>query len=288
MDDNSEQGASSRVAIVTGANSGIGRVTARQLAELGMHVFITCRTLDKGKPVVEEIIKATGNSNVECLAMELGELDSVRACAEAFLARDLPLHLLVNNAGLGVQLGHTPSGFELAFGTNHVGPFLFTSLLLERIVKSAPARIVTVASVGHYKAKGIDFDAACKKTASSYGSNEYYVSKLANVLFSAELGRRLRGTGVTTYSLHPGIVATNVWRVFGPFAAIAKFFMMSEEDGAKTTLYCATSPEVAEQTGLYYDSCAIKEPSNLAQDESLAKKLWEKSEEWVGHRHSFK
>jgi NAD(P)-dependent dehydrogenase (short-subunit alcohol dehydrogenase family) len=253
-----------------------------------MHVFVTCRTQAKGQPVVEQIIEETGNPAVECLAMELGDFDSVRSCAEGFLARDLPLHLLVNNAGLGVQRGHTPSGFELAFGVNHLGPFLFTTLLLDRILRSAPARIVTVASVGHHSAKGIDFDAVCRMTASFYGSNEYYVSKLGNVLFSAELGRRLEGTGVTTYSLHPGVVATNVWRRFPwPLDAIAKAFMMSVEDGAKTTLYCATSPEVAKQNGLYYDSCALKEPSDLAKDQALARKLWDKSEQWVGYRHSF-
>jgi len=274
---------SDRVALVTGTNSGIGKVTARQLAALGMHVVVTCRTREKGEAVVREIIAATGNSKVECLSMELGDLQSIRSCAESFLAKDLPLHLLINNAGLGVQPGITPSGFELAFGTNHIGPFLFTNLLLERIVQSAPARIVTVASTGHYKAKEIDFEAVCRRTDSRFGSDEYYVSKLANVLFSAELARRLKGTNITTYSLHPGIVASNVWRsIPGPFAAIAKLFMMSEEDGAKTTLYCATSRAVEKETGLYYDSSAIKEPNPLAHDEALARKLWEKSEEWVG------
>jgi len=277
-----------RVALVTGANSGIGKVTARELAALGMRVFVTCRTPAVGKPVVEELVAATGNPDVECLAMELGDFDSVRRCAQDFLARELPLHLLVNNAGLGVQRGYTPSGFELAFGVNHMGPFLFTTLLLDRIVRSAPARIVNVASVGHYSAREIDFEAVRHPTRSRYGSNEYYVSKLANVLFSAELGRRLEGTGVTTYALHPGIVATNVWRSFRwPLDAIAKWFMMSVEDGAKTTLYCATSPDVESQTGLYYDSCAVKEPSALARDEALARELWERSEEWVGTRHPF-
>jgi retinol dehydrogenase-12 len=274
---------SSRVALVTGTNSGIGKVTARELAARGMHVVVTCRTKEKGEAVVREIIAATGNSKVECLSMELGDLESVRSCARSFLEKDLPLHLLINNAGLGVSPGITPSGFELAFGTNHIGPFLFTNLLLERIVESAPARIVTVASVGHYKATGIDFEAVCRKTDSRYGSNEYYVSKLANVLFSAELARRLEGTNVNTYSLHPGIVASNVWRsIPGPFAAIAKLFMMSEEDGAKTTLHCATSPAAETETGLYYNSSAVKEPNPLAHDEALAKKLWDKSEEWVG------
>ncbi len=283
MTTHNEATQSDRVALVTGANSGIGKATARQLAAEGMHVVVTCRTREKGADVVREIIAATGNSKVQCLAMELGDLESVRACAESFLAKDLPLHLLINNAGIALTPGITPSGFELAFGTNHIGPFLFTNLLLERIVQSAPARIVTVASVGHYKAKGIDFEAVCRKSDSSYSSNEYYVSKLANVLFSAELARRLEGTNVTTYALHPGVVASNVWRrIPRPFAALAKLFMTSAEDGAKTTLYCATSPTMEKETGLYYDSCAMKEPNPLAHDEALAKKLWEKSEEWTG------
>ena len=289
MTNDSEQNLSGRTAIVTGANSGIGKVTARELAARGMQVFITCRTQAKGEPVVDEIIQSTGNSQVACLAMELGDFESVRACAKEFIAQDRPLHLLVNNAGLGVQNGYTPSGFELAFGVNHLGPFLFTTLLLDRIIQSAPARIVNVASVGHYSAKEINFEAVCRETASTYGSNEYYVSKLANVLFSAELGRRLEGTGVNTYALHPGVVATNVWRRFPrPLTAIAKLFMKSEEDGAETTLYCATSAEVAGQTGLYYDSCTVKNASKLAQDETLAKKLWRRSEEWVGYRYPFK
>jgi len=284
MSNPSESELSGRVALVTGANTGIGKVTARELAARGMHVFITCRTEEKGRPVVQEIIEATGNSAVECLAMELGDFDSIRACAAAFLERELPLHLLINNAGLGVQKGMTESGFELAFGVNFLGPFLLTNLLLDRVVSSAPARIVNVASVGHYNAKSIDLEAVQQSTPSQYGSNEYYVSKLANVLFNAELGRRLQGTEVHTYSLHPGIVASDVWRglpVPAFLTNIAKRFMKSVEDGAKTTLYCATSPDVAKETGLYYDSCAVKEASELARDETLARELWKKSEAWV-------
>jgi NAD(P)-dependent dehydrogenase (short-subunit alcohol dehydrogenase family) len=275
-----------RVAIVTGANSGIGKETARGLAATGMHVFITCRTQAKGQPVVEEFREQTGNQKVECLAMELGDFDSVRRCAAEFLERDLPLHVLVNNAGIGVQRGLTESGFELAFGTNHLGPFLFTGLLQERLAKSAPARIVIVSSVGHKSAKGIDFEAACKTTKSQSGSNEYYTSKLANMLFSNELSRRLEGTGVNTYALHPGIVATEVWRRFPrPITWIAKRFMLSVEDGAKTSIYCATSPQVAGESGLYYDTCETRRMSELARDEALARDLWERSEKWVGFEY---
>jgi NAD(P)-dependent dehydrogenase (short-subunit alcohol dehydrogenase family) len=198
---------------------------------------------------------------------------------------DLPLHLLVNNAGIGVQRGLTPSGFELAFGTNHLGPFLLTALLIERMVRSSPGRVVIVSSKGHYNSKGIDFEAVRKTTKSQSGADEYYASKLANVLFSRELSRRLEGTGVRTYALHPGVVATEVWRRFPtPITWFAKLFMISIEEGAKPTVYCATSPEVAQQSGLYYDGCELKEASELARDEALARKLWETSEKWVDQK----
>jgi retinol dehydrogenase-12 len=273
---------SGRVALVTGANTGIGLVTARELASRGAHVFVACRSLERGQAAVAEIQTATGNAQVEFLALDLGDFASVRACAAAFLARDLPLHLLVNNAGLAGSAGLTKSGFELAFGTNHLGHFLLTQLLLDRLKASAPARIVTVASRAHTRVSGINFDDVCQTTKGKAALPEYGVSKLANVLFSAELGRRLAGTGVTTYALHPGVVATDVWRELPqPFRAIAKLFMISAEAGAATTIYCATSPDVASQTGLYYDKCAVKTPSKAGQDAALAAELWRRSEVWV-------
>jgi retinol dehydrogenase-12 len=276
-----------RVAIITGGNSGIGRETALQLAAKGMRVFITCRTRAKGQSVVKELREKTGNPDIECLVLELGDFDSVHSCAREFLQLDLPLHLLVNNAGIAVQRGLTASGFELAFGTNHLGPFLFTSLLIERMLKSAPGRIVFVSSMGHFDSKGIDFEAVCKTTRSQSGVKEYYDSKLANLLFSNELSRRLEGTGVRTYALHPGVVATGIWRRLPkPIGWFAKLFMMSAEEGAETSVYCASSPEVAQQSGLYYDRCEVRQASELARDEALARELWEKSEEWVGNSFS--
>jgi NAD(P)-dependent dehydrogenase (short-subunit alcohol dehydrogenase family) len=155
-------------------------------------------------------------------------------------------------------------------------------LLLERIKSSAPARIVTVASRARYRASGIDWKAvrATSKTAS--GLAGYGVSKLANVLFSAELGRRLQGAGVSTYSLHPGVVASDVWRtVPWPLRSLIKLFMISPEKGAATTLYCANSSSAGAQTGLYYDQCRFKAPSRVARDPSLAAELWKVSEDWV-------
>ncbi len=265
-----------RTFLVTGANSGIGRATAVELAGRGGKVFIAARNEEKTQPVLDEI-----GANAIFLHLDLGDLASVRQCAKEFLSRDEPLHVLINNAGVAGQRGLTQSGFELAFGTNHVGHFLLTNLLLDKLKESAPARIVNVSSVGHYSATGIDYEAVRKPTKTITGLREYGVSKLANVLHAQELARRLDGTGVTTYSLHPGAIASNVWRrVPWPFDAAMKLFMKSNEEGAQTSIYCATSPDVANDSGKYYDSCREKEPSSRATPE-LGAELWAKSEEWT-------
>ncbi len=273
---------SGRVALVTGANTGIGLVTARELAARGAQVFIACRSAERARPALEQIRAAGGQEQIEALALDLGDFDSVRQCAQSFLARGLPLHLLVNNAGLAGTGGCTKSGFELAFGVNHMGHFLLTQLLLDRLMVSAPARIVTVASRAHYRAPGIDWDAVRQPTRTRLAVAEYGVSKLANVLFSAELGRRLAGSGVTTYSLHPGVVASDVWRaVPWPLRPLIKLRMLSTEEGAATTLYCASAPEAALETGLYYDQCRARAPSTVAQDPVLAAELWQRSAQWL-------
>jgi retinol dehydrogenase-12 len=267
-------------AIVTGANTGIGRVTALELARKGARVFLACRSEEKARPVLDEITKSGGRA--EFIKLDLADLASVRAAAEGFLARDLPLALLVNNAGLAGAHGTTKDGFEITFGTNHLGPYLFTRLLLPALEREQEARIVNVASTGHYKAPGIEWEAVRKPTRSSTAFPEYCVSKLANVLFTAELARRLP-RGVRAYSLHPGAVASDVWReVPWGLRHLMKLFMLSNEDGAKTTLYCATSDEVKDHSGRYYDASKEKAPSKLAQDEGLARTLWEKSAAWTG------
>ncbi len=274
---------SGQVALVTGANTGIGRVTATQLALQGVHVFLACRSEEKTRPVLADIANQSGGrARAEFLPLDLGDLASVRQCAWTFLARGLPLHLLVNNAGLAGQKGTTESGFELTFGVCHVGHFLLTSMLLDALKASAPARIVVVASKAHRHAKGIDFDAVREPTLSPGGLREYAVAKLANVLFASELARRLQGTGVTTYSLHPGVVASDVWRaVPWPIASLIKPFMLSSQEGAATSLYCAASPECAGQSGLYYDKCRPVSPSHVARDPLLAGRLWKASEQWI-------
>jgi len=271
-----------RVVLVTGASSGIGRVTARELAKQGARVFAACRSAERAQAVLDDIRAAPDGGAVEFLPLDLGDFDSIRQCAKTFLASGLPLHVLINNAGLAGARGLTKEGFELAFGVNHLGHFLLTQLLIDRIKASAPARIVTVASKAHYRAPGIDWQAVREPTRTATGLKEYGISKLANVLFSAELGRRMNGSGITSYSLHPGVVASDVWRsVPWPLRSLLKLAMISTERGALTTLHCATSPSAGTETGLYYDECRPKFPSKVAQDTNLATELWERSEDWL-------
>ncbi len=271
-----------KVALITGANTGIGRVTARELAKRGAHVVITCRNLERAQPVFDEIRTESPQSKVDFIPLELSNFASIRTCASTFKALNLPLHILVNNAGLAGAKGLTHEGFEMTFGVNHVGTFLLTQLLLPKLQASAPARVVTVASQAHRKVKSFDWQAVRQNKRSFSGYPEYGMSKLANVLFSAELARRIQGTGVNTYALHPGVVATDVWRaVPWPFRNWIKRNMITPEQGAETSIYCATSPDVAHETGLYYDRCKPKEVSKLAQDQALAHELWERTEAWV-------
>ena len=269
-----------RVALITGANTGIGRVTARELARRGDRVFLACRSFDRTRSVLAEIRAVRPDAVAEWLPLELSDFHSVRTCAQMFLARDLPLHLLVNNAGVAGARGLTPSGFEFMFGVNHMGHFLLTQLLLGRIKSSAPARVVTVASRSHARVRGIDWSAVRRPTATLTGVKEYCVSKLANVLFSAELSRRLHGSGVSTYSLHPGVVDSDIWRTLPrSVRALNRLRLISTVEGAKTTLHCAASDVAGGETGLYYTKERPAPPSAAAQSHALAEELWRHSEE---------
>jgi retinol dehydrogenase 12 len=270
-----------RTFLVTGANTGIGRATAEALARQGASVYVASRSVEKGSAAVAAIKAGTGSEAVFFLALDLADLESVRACASEFLALGEPLHVLINNAGVGGARGLTKQGFELTFGINHLGHFALTTALLDRIVESAPSRVVTVASDAHYQAQGIDFTALRRPARGITGLNEYAVSKLCNVLFSAELARRVAGTGVTTYALHPGVVASDIWRrVPWPVRPLITRRMLSVDEGALTSLYCATSPDVADDSGLFYDKCAQRAPSAVATPE-LAAELWRRSQEWT-------
>ena len=273
-----------RVALITGANIGIGRVTALRLAQAGFTVFLAGRSAQRTQAVIDEIHTTTKTSNKAFfLPLQLDDLKSVRECAALFLARQLPLHLLVNNAGLAGDKGQTRQGFEKAFGVNHLGHFLLTQLLLDTLKASAPSRVVTVASRAHLMAyQGLDWPALQQATRSLTGTREYGVSKLANILFSSHLAKVLEGSGVSSYSLHPGVVDTEVWREVPGFLRplLRLRGLLTPEQGAQTTLYCALQAPASE-TGLYYDKSRIKTPSRVAQDVQLAEQLWNKSLQWM-------
>jgi NAD(P)-dependent dehydrogenase (short-subunit alcohol dehydrogenase family) len=189
--------------------------------------------------------------------------------------------VLVNNAGLAGRRGMTAEGFELTFGVNYLGHYLLTRLLLEQMVASAPARIVHVASSVHHRAQQIDWTRV-RKPRLLPATPEYAVSKLANVLFNRELAKRLTGTGVTTYAAHPGLAATDIYRVVpAPFRRLMTRSMPTSEQAARTQVWCASAPELSDETGLYYADLKQKDPSPTASDDALAQELWARSEEWV-------
>jgi retinol dehydrogenase-12 len=271
---------SPRTFLITGGNTGIGRATAIALAAAGGRVYISSRSAAAGDAAVTAIKEASGSSTVWPLSLDLASLDSVRSCAASFLERDEPLHVLVNNAGIGGQPGVTADGFERHFGVNHLGHFALTQLLLDRLTASGPdARIVSLSSQIHFDAPGIDFG-ALRQRGSFVGMREYAVSKLCNVLFIQELARRVDPGSVTAYALHPGVVASDIWRrVPWPARSLIKRRMLTTEQGAVNSVHCATSPSVAGESGRYYDECRVTEPSRVATPK-LAEQLWKHSAEW--------
>ncbi|MDN5892889.1 MAG: SDR family oxidoreductase [Nocardioides sp.] len=267
--------------LVTGANTGIGKETVRGLARRGARVVCAGRSEQKTREAMAEVAADSDNGDLDFLHLDLADLASVREAAVTFLGRGERLDVLINNAGLGGGRGMTASGFELAFGTNHIGTFVLTDLLTARLHESAPARVVNLASAVHKNARVIDWEAVREPTRSRTGLAEYAVSKLANVLHARELGRRLEGSGVSTYSVHPGAIASDVWRrVPAPVRIPMKWFMKSTREGALTSLHCATSADVADQTGLYYDRCVVAEPGALVTDD-LAAELWTRTRAWL-------
>lgn len=269
-----------RTFLITGANTGIGKATVQGLAERGARVILAGRSEAKHREAIDEIIAATGNQNLEFLPLDLADLTSVQKAATTLVERGEHLDILIDNAGVAGQRGQTAQGFELAFGINHLGHFLFTNLLLERLGDGAPGRVVIVSSDSHYQAKGVDFDAVRKPTATTTALREYGVSKLCNVLYGQELARR-HSDALTVCSLHPGVIASDVWRrVPWPVRSIMKLFMRSTEDGAVTSLHCATVEYLEGPNGGFYDKSKPKDPSPVATPE-LAAELWRRSEEWT-------
>ncbi len=272
-----------RTFLVTGANTGIGRATTEDLAHRGARVILACRSAEKTLPVIDAIRDDTGNDRLEHQPLDLADLDSVRRAAATLLERGEPIDALIANAGVAGQRGETAQGFELAFGINHLGHFLFVTSLLDLLRAGAPARVVIVASQAHADAKDLDADQLRGRTRTITGLKEYNRSKLANVLFAQELARRLDPAEIGVYALHPGVVASDIWRrIPWPIRPLMTRAMISNEEGARTSLWCATSDDPALVSGGYYDSCAPKDPGELATPD-LAAWLWDHSEDWTAN-----
>jgi len=261
--------------VITGASTGIGRVTALELGRRGARMLIATRSEEKTKSLIAEI------KGARWIPLDLAELTSVARAADAVRDREEKIDVLIANAGVAGERGATKQGFELAFGTNHLGHFVFVERLLDRMTH--PSRVVVVASSAHYAAKSIDWSSLRAPTKTRTGFPEYQVSKLCNVLFSRALAPRAKDRGVHVYAVHPGVIASDLWRsVPWPVRPIIKLAMRTNEQGAASSLFCATSRDVADQTGLYYDAnCKVKEPSSLARDDGVRDELWKKSEEWA-------
>jgi retinol dehydrogenase 12 len=262
------------IALITGANSGIGRATAIGLARGAVHVIAAGRSAERTQPVVDEI--AANGGSAEFLELDLASMSSVGTAAQRFASTGRDLDILINNAGIGVnRRGVTDDGFEVHFGINHLGHFLLTRELVPSL--SAVGRVVSLTSAMHFRADGIDFARVRRPTAFT-GLAEYATSKLANVLFIRELGRR--HPELRAYAVHPGLVRTRL--IPGPLRALSTSSMLSPEQGADTVLWCATSDDVAAETGHYYQQRSRLPPSAKAQDDDLARELWERSDEWCG------
>ena len=265
-----------RTVVITGGNSGIGLVAARELARLGARIVLACRDSDKTRAAVAEI-SAAGAVPAINLPVDLASLDSVRALAQSVLAACPRIDVLINNAGLFPSTQQkTVDGFEMQFGVNHLSHFLLTALLRERLVASAPARVITVSSMLHKRGK-IDFESF--RGVARYSANAAYAqSKLANVLFALELAEQLADTGVTSNVLHPGGVATDITRDL-PWLVrkLIGLVFITPEQGARTTVMLASDPDLATTTGAYFDQCKRAEVSALAHDAALRQRLWQDS-----------
>jgi retinol dehydrogenase 12 len=279
---------SEHVFMITGANTGIGETAAYQLAKRGAQLILACRKRDRAAHVLANIAEHYPQAKASFVNLDLSYLASVRQCASVVNDMREPVNCLILNAGVGGQRGVTKEGFELHFGTNHLGHYLLTRLLLERIRNTPTPRIVTVASNSHKQARAIKFDQLQSSTRSYSGMREYAVSKLCNILFTRELQRRcderygVAAKRVATYALNPGRVATDVWRrIPAPFRWLFKKTMITADQGGSYIVKCAASEEFASHVGRYYSRGLEHEPSALAQNAELALELWNRSAGWL-------
>lgn len=281
--------ADGKVVIVTGSNTGIGKETVRELAKRGAHVYMACRNLSKCEEAREEIVVETKNGHIYCRECDLSSFESIRKFVDEFKKEEKRLDILINNAGvMRCPRSVTKEGIEMQLGVNHMGHFLLTNLLLDLLKKSAPSRIVVVSSLAHTRGEINVTDLNSEK---SYDEGKAYnQSKLANVLFTRELAKRLEGTGVTVNALHPGVVDTEIMRHMGIFnnffskiivRPLIWPFLKDAKSGAQTTLYAALDPELDKVSGLYFSDCEPKEVADAGKNDDMAKWLWAVSEKWT-------
>jgi len=272
-----------KVVIVTGANSGIGMATASGLAKMGSTVVMVCRNKEKGEAALSEIKTVSSNEKVELMIADLSSRKAIRNLSEEFRNKHQSLHVLINNAGVYFTKRHmTEDGLEMTFAVNYLARFLLTNLLLDILKKSAPSRIINVTGTYHKKGR-IDFE-DLQKEKNYNGMDANNQAKLADILFTHELARRLKGTGVTVNCLHPGAVATRLVEKDKDYPAFLRFMyklfkplLRSPEKGAETTLYLASSPRVQDITGKYFVNKKITRSSPESYDPELAIQLWEVS-----------
>jgi NAD(P)-dependent dehydrogenase (short-subunit alcohol dehydrogenase family) len=290
MADHNGASMNGKVVVITGGNAGIGKEAAVGLARAGATVVITARDADRGRAALEEIRERVDGADVAVMELDLASLASVERFADDVLDRYDRLDVLVNNAGLVMsRRTATEDGFETTFGVNHLGHFALTNLLLDRLRTNPDgARVVNVSSHGHKLARrGLDFD-DLQSTRAYSAFPVYCRSKLANVLFTRELGRRLAGDAVTVNALHPGFVRTDFGRdgdssgLYALGTRLGTPFALSPAKGARTSVYLASSPEVDRVTGGYFFKCRPAQPSGAARDDDAARRLWDQSIELVG------
>jgi len=275
-----------KIVLITGANSGIGFETAKQLSLLGAEVVMMSRNKEKGEAALLEIKKLVPNTKSCVMQCDLADMKSIRLFAEEFNNKYQKLDVLLNNAGIITnERLETADGFEYQFGVNHLGHFLLTHLLLQKLKDGAPSRIINVSSMAHKIGKINFSDLQLKQKFTPFRA--YSQSKLANILFTVELSQRLHGTGVTVNCLHPGVVRTRfaVDRKTNKLSFFAKLyqpFTITQEKGAETSIFLASSPEVQNITGQYFDKKKIARTSKAAQNEDDAKKLWNVSMQLTG------
>jgi NAD(P)-dependent dehydrogenase (short-subunit alcohol dehydrogenase family) len=291
MEEEAERPMVGKIVLITGANSGIGKATSMGLAQLGATVIMVSRDKAKGEEARNEVMEKNGNKRVDLIVADLASLDVVKRLAKEFKRRYERLHVLINNAGgINSKRTLTKDGYETTLGVNHLAHFLLTNLLLDTLKKSAPSRIINVSSFAHKLGK-FDFDDLCvERRYSALGA--YSRSKLANVLFTYELARRLEGTNVTANALNPGMVRTRFGRTGSKgmsFAfALLSPFMKSPAKGAETSIYLASSPEVEGVSGKYFVKKRPVESNKLSYNRKMAKRLWEASEKLVAKQMTTK